>query len=311
MECPICKKIVKGGRWQLRSHQLTSSFCLAASGRAPHAREPCEHCGRMIAADDSWAKEQHSRKCPGQSGPAARNRPQRGRSEPPDRQWWGQPEPGPGPSPPSAERWRRRQRSQSRPRERPSSRSASRRRQAAEPNWDDSATYFYRNPWEMDYVGDGEADDFSAWLDGGSTGGAPSTTGAGGQVPQAQNQNESSHQVGNPHAPAAKPTWSWRESSGHYHDQSHDWATSSESWQDNPAWQGRQWTWSDTDWHHDRHGDWSQNSWRGSDSHDHYQENYGPWDSQNSWRGSDSQDHYQDHHWQWDTTNRASESYGG
>ena len=64
--CPICEKPIKGGRWQLRAHQLTSSRCLAASGKAPHAREACEFCGKPLAAGDAWAKFQHRQNCPQQ-----------------------------------------------------------------------------------------------------------------------------------------------------------------------------------------------------------------------------------------------------
>ena len=62
VKCPICGKYIRGGRWQLRSHQLTSSRCLAASGQAPQAREACELCGKQIAAGDAWANPGYRRR---------------------------------------------------------------------------------------------------------------------------------------------------------------------------------------------------------------------------------------------------------
>lgn len=61
--CDRCGHFVRGGRWALHMHQLTSSKCLSASGRLATAREPCVRCGKMIASQDSWAREQHSRHC--------------------------------------------------------------------------------------------------------------------------------------------------------------------------------------------------------------------------------------------------------
>ena len=64
-ECRICRKFVRGGRWAMRSHQIASSRCLAARDGSCKAREPCADCGRSLAANDWWAKQQHQRFCPG------------------------------------------------------------------------------------------------------------------------------------------------------------------------------------------------------------------------------------------------------
>eukprot|EP00435_Cladocopium_sp_Y103_P046117 s156_g13.t1 len=74
--CPICGKFVRGGRSALNTHQLTSSMCRAARGEQACGREPCQYCGKMLAADDEWAREQHAAFCSGQPqqcrhGPAA------------------------------------------------------------------------------------------------------------------------------------------------------------------------------------------------------------------------------------------------
>lgn len=150
LNCPLCQKFVRGGRWQLRSHQLTSSRCLAASGQARAATEPCRYCGKVLAAGDAWAFAQHSRHCRGQT-------PRRGRSE--------------EPSAAAASASGRRSLSR-RPRAR--DRSESRRRRQAqsswqtgaqqEPDWNDPATYFHRNPWE--YSDEEEDRAFTAWLEG-------------------------------------------------------------------------------------------------------------------------------------------------
>ena len=58
-ECRICQKFVRGGRWAMRSHQIASSRRLAARDGSFKAREPCADCGRSLAADDWWAKQQH------------------------------------------------------------------------------------------------------------------------------------------------------------------------------------------------------------------------------------------------------------
>lgn len=63
IECTICGSWVKGGRCALQQHQLTSSKCAAASGRLESGREPCPSCGKMLAASDAWAAEQHRRFC--------------------------------------------------------------------------------------------------------------------------------------------------------------------------------------------------------------------------------------------------------
>ena len=76
LQCNLCGKRVKGDRWALRAHQLTSSRCMYHQGHASKAREPCVHCGTPLAAGDAWARHQHARHC---------RRQQAGRSRPPDR----------------------------------------------------------------------------------------------------------------------------------------------------------------------------------------------------------------------------------
>ena len=66
--CPTCSRFIRGGRWALRQHQLSSSGCIAARTGAP-ARQPCYLCGKMLAAGDHWARTQHSRFCPGSRRP--------------------------------------------------------------------------------------------------------------------------------------------------------------------------------------------------------------------------------------------------
>lgn len=66
LHCPICNKFVRGGASALRAHQAASSTCLAMAGDAAYGREPCEFCGKMLAANDHWAKKQHSVFCSGQ-----------------------------------------------------------------------------------------------------------------------------------------------------------------------------------------------------------------------------------------------------
>ena len=67
--CNICYKTVLGDAAALEAHQATSSKCLAAQagpgGR--QGREPCVHCGKLLAAGDRWAREQHAWHCPGRS----------------------------------------------------------------------------------------------------------------------------------------------------------------------------------------------------------------------------------------------------
>lgn len=144
--CPICWSYVKGGRWQLRSHQLTSSKCLHASGQAARAREPCEFCGRMLAAGDAWAKAQHLRHCwyaphTSTSGRGEHDEEQRQRPSTPRNRWGEDEGQAQARERPSSVRWRRRSQS-----EQPvTRRSESRRR---EPDWNDPATYFHRDPWE-------------------------------------------------------------------------------------------------------------------------------------------------------------------
>ena len=140
--CPICHKFIRGGRWQLRCHQLTSSRCLAASGQAVAATEPCRHCGKTLAAGDAWALTQHSQHCPGQTS--------RGRSE----------EPG-------AASASGRHSSSRRPRAKDRSASRGRRQAQREPDWNDPATYFHRDPWEYAHIRD-EDEAFRAWLEGSS-----------------------------------------------------------------------------------------------------------------------------------------------
>ena len=71
--CPKCNTVVKGGRWSLRQHQLTSSKCMYASGSVPKAREPCSQCGKPLAAGDAWAREQHAKFCSASSYHRARS----------------------------------------------------------------------------------------------------------------------------------------------------------------------------------------------------------------------------------------------
>ena len=68
LQCNLCGKMVKGDRWALRAHQLTSSRCMYHQGHASKAREPCVHCGTPLAAGDAWARHQHARHCRRQGG---------------------------------------------------------------------------------------------------------------------------------------------------------------------------------------------------------------------------------------------------
>ena len=65
--CPICQKFIRGGRSALTAHQLTSSMCRATRGDQQYGREPCQYCGKMLAADDAWARQQHAAFCTGQT----------------------------------------------------------------------------------------------------------------------------------------------------------------------------------------------------------------------------------------------------
>ena len=86
LKCNLCGKVVKGDRWAMRAHQLTSSRCLYHQGHGLRAREPCAHCGTPLAAGDAWAKHQHERHC--RRRPAGRNRPPRPPTPPLTRGAW-------------------------------------------------------------------------------------------------------------------------------------------------------------------------------------------------------------------------------
>lgn len=66
MTCPVCQRFIRGGRAALNQHQFTSSTCAAAAGEREFGREPCQYCGKMLAAGDEWAARQHAAYCPGQ-----------------------------------------------------------------------------------------------------------------------------------------------------------------------------------------------------------------------------------------------------
>ena len=83
VSCPTCKKFIRGGSSALRAHQATSSTCRAMAGDAEFGREPCEFCGKMLAANDHWAKNQHAVYCQGQRQP----RPMPSYSGPPPTRW--------------------------------------------------------------------------------------------------------------------------------------------------------------------------------------------------------------------------------
>lgn len=96
LTCPICNKFIRGGSSALRAHQAASSTCRAMTGEAAFGGEPCEFCGKMLAANDHWARNQHAVFCPAQrqarpsSGlPPTRWRPQR--SDQWQAQQWQQP----------------------------------------------------------------------------------------------------------------------------------------------------------------------------------------------------------------------------
>lgn len=154
INCPICGKYVKGGRWQLRSHQLTSSRCLAAQNPRCQAVEACRFCGKMLAAQDAWARQQHSQHCRGQRGQAQEAR----RSREPQR----------AQSRPASAHGRRRSHSQSAAAAPRASTARCHRRpsRSREPNWNDPATYFDAEYWHNDYLLEGEQDEFTEWLEG-------------------------------------------------------------------------------------------------------------------------------------------------
>ena len=101
--CPICNKFVRGGRSALNAHQLTSSSCRAARGDSECGREPCQYCGKMLAADDEWARQQHAAFCPQQRRPSGHGPPAAASS------WRPQSHPSswrPQGGPPAASSWR-------------------------------------------------------------------------------------------------------------------------------------------------------------------------------------------------------------
>ena len=57
----------------MRQHRLHSSRCLHRQGHMPAAREPCRYCGKPLAANDSWAQEQHRWHCPSAAPPSTIN----------------------------------------------------------------------------------------------------------------------------------------------------------------------------------------------------------------------------------------------
>ena len=63
--CQICGRFVRGGNEAMTLHQQTSSRCAVAQGRTHNARVPCYYCGRSLAANNDWAKQQHYQHCPG------------------------------------------------------------------------------------------------------------------------------------------------------------------------------------------------------------------------------------------------------
>ena len=70
IRCPICQHVLKGhaNGAALKEHQANSSKCLRAQGKIRVDKEPCQYCGKPIAASDRWARVQHSYYCNGQRG---------------------------------------------------------------------------------------------------------------------------------------------------------------------------------------------------------------------------------------------------
>jgi hypothetical protein len=70
IRCPICQHVLKGhaNGAALKEHQANSSKCLRAQGKIRIDKEPCQFCGKPIAANDRWARVQHSYYCNGQRG---------------------------------------------------------------------------------------------------------------------------------------------------------------------------------------------------------------------------------------------------
>ena len=69
LTCEVCGAVIKGtghpagDSAALQSHMRTSSRCLALRGHG-QGKEPCSFgCGKMLAAGDMWAAEQHSWHC--------------------------------------------------------------------------------------------------------------------------------------------------------------------------------------------------------------------------------------------------------
>lgn len=93
--CPVCRQVVKGGRWALRQRQMASSKCMHASGQTPAAREPCAQCGKSLAAGDAWARHQHAKFCSRRTRGRSRGRPtdtQPSGKKPSDDRWsWKEP----------------------------------------------------------------------------------------------------------------------------------------------------------------------------------------------------------------------------
>ena len=70
IRCLICQHVLKGhaNGAALKEHQANSSKCLRAQGKIRVDKEPCQYCGKPIAASDRWARVQHSYYCNGQRG---------------------------------------------------------------------------------------------------------------------------------------------------------------------------------------------------------------------------------------------------
>lgn len=69
LECEIGKRIQCTGRQAndmnaLKAHQRNSSRCLSLAGRGPKKQRCPWGCGKLLAASDSWAQQQHGWHCP-------------------------------------------------------------------------------------------------------------------------------------------------------------------------------------------------------------------------------------------------------
>ena len=314
VKCPICGKYVRGGRWQLRSHQLTSSRCLAASGQAPQAREACELCGKQIAAGDAWAKTQHLRHCPGYRRRGRSSSRQHGADRYSD-----------SASAASASdthsldaRWRRRVRSQSSDRAVNRGRSASRRRD--HPDWNNPATYFYRDPWEYE----SDDDPFNDWVrascgDSRRADDLPTEQALRGPGPRAAevtNDSSNAQDQDDDNNRRLWREWGWQDWSSssqqddsHTHNQ-HRYHDDNSSWREAqaPRYYGN---WRDSEevqpvrWRGELVTEWQEESryhtgnWRESNDEweeNRYQEN-NTWRGNSEWEESQRQDRWRIDHW--------------